>query len=62
MWPFAKARPAPEEQKFRGALLSMGKARFLSHNYRALAQEGYEQNPIVKAWPLGTCCGRLTPR
>ena len=47
MWPFTKARPGPQEQKFQGALLSMGKARFLSHNYQALAQEGYQQNPIV---------------
>ena len=48
MWPFTKAA-APIERKFASVMLPMGRASWSGHNFRQLATEGFEYNPIVAA-------------
>lgn len=46
---FRKATPPPPERKYASVMLPMGQARWSGHNYRQLAVEGFEYNPIVAA-------------
>ena len=47
MWPFATKVVARQAVKYSSVMLSLGQARWLSHSYRTLATEGYQQNPVV---------------
>lgn len=47
MWPFRAKAAAHAAVKYQGLLLSLGKARWVGHGYRALATEGFQQNPVV---------------
>ena len=49
MWPFTTKVVARQAVKYSSVMLSLGQARWLSHSYRALAKEGYQQNPVVYA-------------
>ena len=50
MWPFkAKAAPPTEAKYAPPLVLGMGPASWTGHGYRALATEGFQNNPIVHA-------------
>lgn len=48
MWPFkTKVAAAKLAVKYSSVMLGMGQARWLSRSYRTLAEEGFQDNPIV---------------
>ena len=49
MWPFTTKSAPPIERKYASVVMSMGKAYWTGHEYRQLATEGFENNPVVYA-------------
>ena len=49
MWPFTTKPAARLAVKYSSVMVGLGQARWLSHSYRALATEGFQQNPVVYA-------------
>ena len=47
MWPFTTKPAARLAVKYSSVVVGMGQARWLSTSYRALALEGFQQNPVV---------------
>lgn len=49
MWPFSRNQSPPERKFAPSLILGMGQARWTGHEYRKLALEGFENNPVVHA-------------
>ena len=48
MWPFRTKHSLPAfERKFASIMVGMGSAKWTAHNFRKLAHEGFETNPVV---------------